>query len=461
MTMMMATRRILSKDKVGSFRRQTFQIWNIKCNIDSYSKGRCSSSLSSLSSLHNIHHYHHQQRYPIVDSRCMDSRNSLLSHDDNHRSHQRLLTTTTTFTSTTTMTTKNNKKKNFNVAIVGAGPSGFYVAKYLISNIRKQFEQQQQQQPLEQKEHSSPSSSYNYYYQNNSKLNIDIIERQPMPYGLVRNGVAPDHPEVKNVEDEFRAMLESSNLEASNDNDNNKNNVNDNNNDDDSKDNKDMKFKYSLEYRGNVTVGSINDSIGSNSNDNNNNNQNIVSLTELRSLYDAVVLAYGTCDADRTLPIPTSSTTIDNNNNNNPSQLPKKLQGVISAREFVGWYNSHPDFGYVGPIVNKVLPPPPSPSSSKKSGKNREGGKVVVIGNGNVALDCARILAKGGSALLDTDLAHRAYDVFVGASSSDNGGGSSVNRIRDVTVVGRRGHVQAAFTIKVFSFLFLFLLLLF
>ena len=146
MTMMMATRRILSKDKVGSFRRQTFQIWNIKCNIDFYSKGRCSSSLSSL---HNIDHYYHQ-RYPIVDSRCMDSRNSLLSHDDNHRSHQRLLTTTTTFTSTTTMTTKNNKKKNFNVAIVGAGPSGFYVAKYLISNIRKQFEQQQQQQQQQQ-----------------------------------------------------------------------------------------------------------------------------------------------------------------------------------------------------------------------------------------------------------------------------------------------------------------------
>jgi adrenodoxin-NADP+ reductase len=82
----------------------------------------------------------------------------------------------------------------------------------------------------------------------------------------------------------------------------------------------------------------------------------------------------------------------------------------------------HPDFDYVGAIVSEALQDPSDSS-------------VVVIGHGNVALDCARILAKGSRGLLETDLASRALSVL----------GNGVSR---VTIVGRRGHVQASFTIK-------------
>jgi adrenodoxin-NADP+ reductase len=122
---------------------------------------------------------------------------------------------------------------SYSVAIVGSGPSGCYTAKYL------------------------PSS-----YQ------IDLIERLPTPYGLVRYGVAPDHPEVKNVQNDFdQSLPERTRLFA------------------------------------NVTVGQD------------------VSVKELREMYDAVVLAYG-CQADRKLGVPG-----------------EELQGVLSAREFVAWYN--------------------------------------------------------------------------------------------------------------------------
>jgi NADPH-dependent glutamate synthase beta subunit-like oxidoreductase len=122
---------------------------------------------------------------------------------------------------------------SYSVAIVGSGPSGCYTAKYL------------------------PSS-----YQ------IDLIERLPTPYGLVRYGVAPDHPEVKNVQNDFdQSLPERTRLFA------------------------------------NVTVGQD------------------VSVQELREMYDAVVLSYG-CQADRKLGVPG-----------------EELRGVLSAREFVAWYN--------------------------------------------------------------------------------------------------------------------------
>lgn len=214
------------------------------------------------------------------------------------------------------------------VAIVGSGPSGCYTAKYLQSAL--------QQKDLEGK--------------------IDVLERLPTPFGLVRSGVAPDHPEVKNVQNDFTALFEP----------------------------KDS----TISFLGNVTVGKD------------------VSLQELRELYDVVVLSYG-CESDRKLGIPGEDT----------------LSGVLSAREFVAWYNGHPDYVHIGNVVADALGDDPGAAN------------VVVVGQGNVALDCARVLAKGASGLVDTDIASYVFPVLK-------------EGIKSTTIVGRRGHIQGAFTIK-------------
>jgi adrenodoxin-NADP+ reductase len=108
-----------------------------------------------------------------------------------------------------------------------------------------------------------------------------------------------------------------------------------------------------------------------------------VSLHELRQIYDVVVLAYG-CESDWKLGI--------------PGEL--SLSGVLSARDFVAWYNCHPDFNHVGAIVSRALTERP------------EEADVVVIGHGNVALDCARILAKGSLGLQDTDISSLSLTSF-------------------------------------------------
>ena len=100
----------------------------------------------------------------------------------------------------------------------------------------------------------------------------------------------------------------------------------------------------------------------------------------MRSLYDVVVLAYG-CESDRKLGIPGED-----------------LEGVYSAREFVSWYNGHPDYVHMGEKFQKVLHDPRNSS-------------VVVVGQGNVALDCARILAKGRNGLNDTDIAKKTVNI--------------------------------------------------
>lgn len=230
------------------------------------------------------------------------------------------------------MSSNSSSSTIIRVAIVGSGPSGCYTAKYLQSC-------------------STPDN----------KLSIDILERLPTPFGLVRSGVAPDHPEVKNAQNDFSQLF---------DDNNNKNNG------------------QHISFYGNVTVGKD------------------VALHELRQLYDIVVLAYG-CESDRKLGITGEDT----------------VSGVLSAREFVAWYNGHPEFNHIGAIVSKAL------------GDKPEEADVVVIGHGNVALDCARVLAKGSPGLVDTDISANALPVL--------GGG-----VKSTTVVGRRGHVQGAFTIK-------------
>jgi adrenodoxin-NADP+ reductase len=255
---------------------------------------------------------------------------------------------------------ENSNSSRFSVAIVGSGPGGFYTAKYLKSEVER----------LNNNRISTPKEGQKQQYVH---LHIDIIEKLPTPFGLVRFGVAPDHQETKNVENDFSSIITKSSAAAET-----------------------SSTTTSINYVGNVTVGVH------------------VSLQELLGLYDAVVLAYG-CNSDQKL-------VLDKNGNHD------MLMGIYSAREFVAWYNGHPDFGHIGERVAKMISSPAGNASGKAH--------VVIIGNGNVALDCARILAKGTNGLLHTDMASRALPVLQ-------------DGVKQITIIGRRGHVQASFTIKV------------
>ncbi|XWS26821.1 hypothetical protein CRYUN_Cryun26dG0063000 [Craigia yunnanensis] len=201
------------------------------------------------------------------------------------------------------------------VCIVGSGPAGFYTAEKIL------------------KTHQGSE--------------VNIIDRLPTPYGLVRSGVAPDHPETKNVINQFSRVAQNG--------------------------------RFS--FLGNITLGSS------------------VSLAELRELFHVVVLAYG-AESDRVLGIPGED-----------------LKGVHSAREFVWWYNGHPDGRNLDPDLKST-------------------DTAVILGQGNVALDVARILLRPTSELVTTDIASHALTALEQSS------------IRKVYLVGRRGPVQAACTAK-------------
>lgn len=217
--------------------------------------------------------------------------------------------------------------RKLNVAIVGTGPSGFYTAKYLL-DARKD-------------------------------VKIDLYDRLPFPYGLVRYGVAPDHPEVKSVTSTFEEVCA---------------------------------HRDRVRMFSNVAVGDSEPVRKPNS----------IPLEELRRVYDAVVLAYG-ASSDHDLRIPGEN-----------------LDGVLSARSFVNWYNGHPEFKS---LHEQTL--------NLKNVKH-----VVIVGQGNVALDCARILAKSPAELATTDISAHAVKALEDSA------------VETVTIIGRRGHVQAAFTIK-------------
>ncbi|XP_068643301.1 NADPH:adrenodoxin oxidoreductase, mitochondrial [Aristolochia californica] len=205
--------------------------------------------------------------------------------------------------------------RQLHVCIVGSGPAGFYTAEKMLKAHKE--------------------------------ADIDIIDRLPTPFGLVRTGVAPDHPETKIVINQFTRV-------ATNER---------------------------CSFFGNVSLGSS------------------ISLSELRNIYNVVVLAYG-AESDRSLGIPGED-----------------LLGIHSAREFVWWYNGHPD-------CNKLAP------------DLRSTDTAVVLGQGNVALDIARILLRPTEQLAATDIAEHAL-VSLQESS-----------IRKVYLVGRRGPVQVACTAK-------------
>lgn len=165
----------------------------------------------------------------------------------------------------------------------------------------------------------------------------------------MRSGVAPDHQDTKNVINQFTSIA------------------------------KDPR----VGYYGNVRVGA----------------GGVVSLDELRSLYNAVVLSYG-CENDRLLNLPG-----------------KDLHGILSARDFVWWYNSHPASAALSVDLLSVR-------------------SVVICGLGNVALDCARVLLQSPERIAKTDAAAHAVDELRRSA------------VTDVHVVGRRGPAQAAFTPK-------------
>jgi ferredoxin--NADP+ reductase len=201
------------------------------------------------------------------------------------------------------------------VAVIGSGPAGFYTAEATL----KAF---------------------------GDGVCVDLIDRLPVPYGLIRFGVAPDHQSIKAVSRRYEQVA----------------------------------LSPHVRFVGNVRVGGD------------------ISIPELQSLYDAVVIATGAPD-DRSLDIPGSD-----------------LAGVIGSAAFVGWYNGHPEFTDLDPPL--------------------AGPGAVVVGNGNVALDVARILSKTRVEFQGSDIAAHALDALERA------------KIARVTLLGRRGPHQIAMTPK-------------
>lgn len=200
------------------------------------------------------------------------------------------------------------------VAIVGSGPAGAYAAGHLLGK----------KAPL--------------------ACAVDVFDRLPTPWGLVRSGVAPDHPKIKAVTRVYEKTA----------------------------------ANPAFRFFGNVTFGEQ------------------ITRDDLAERYHAIVYAVGT-QTDKRMGIPGED-----------------LTGSHGAAEFVAWYNGHPDF--------------------RDFEFDLTAERAVVVGNGNVAMDVARILALTTDELAKTDIADHALEVLDQSS------------IREIVVLGRRGPAQAAFT---------------
>jgi ferredoxin--NADP+ reductase len=196
------------------------------------------------------------------------------------------------------------------VAVVGSGPAGFYAAEALLA----------------------------------ADVSVDLYDVLPAPFGLVRYGVAPDHPKIKNIISRYEKTAAHANFA----------------------------------FLGNVEVGKD------------------ISVQEMRHFYDAIVFSTG-AQTDRRLGIPGED-----------------LPGSYTATEFVAWYNGHPEY------------------RDREFDLSHE--CAIVIGQGNVAVDVARILCKTVDELKNTDITARALEVL-----AESG-------VREVRMIGRRGPVQGAFT---------------
>jgi ferredoxin--NADP+ reductase len=205
----------------------------------------------------------------------------------------------------------------YHVAIVGSGPSGYFAAASLLKFADSN---------------------------DDADVRVDMLEMLPTPWGLVRSGVAPDHPKIKSISAQFEKTA------------------------------LDPRFRFF----GNIIVGDH------------------VQAAELAERYDAVIYAVG-AQSDRALGIPGED-----------------LPGSVPAVDFVGWYNAHPHFEEMAPDLST--------------------GRAIVVGNGNVALDVARILVTDPDVLAATDIADHAL-----RSLHDRG-------VEEVLIIGRRGPLQAPFT---------------
>lgn len=201
------------------------------------------------------------------------------------------------------------------VAVVGSGPSGVYTAQSLV--------------------------------QLDEGVLVDVLDRLPCPYGLVRYGVAPDHQKIKSLQNNLRTVLE----------------------------------HERVRFLGGVRVG-----------------RDGLPTARLRELYHAVVYCVG-AGTDRHLGIPG-----------------EELPGSCSATEFVSWYSAHPDATADGFVLGAR--------------------SAVVIGVGNVAVDVARMLARGAPELSPTDMPQSAFTALAASG------------VTEIHVVGRRGPSQARFTTK-------------
>jgi ferredoxin--NADP+ reductase len=205
----------------------------------------------------------------------------------------------------------------YHVAIVGSGPSGYFAAASLLKFADSN---------------------------DDADVRVDMLEMLPTPWGLVRSGVAPDHPKIKSISAQFEKTA------------------------------LDPRFRFF----GNIIVGDH------------------VQAAELAERYDAVIYAVG-AQSDRALGIPGED-----------------LPGSVPAVDFDGWYNAHPHFEEMAPDLST--------------------GRAIVVGNGNVALDVARILVTDPDVLAATDIADHAL-----RSLHDRG-------VEEVLIIGRRGPLQAPFT---------------
>lgn len=199
------------------------------------------------------------------------------------------------------------------VAIIGAGPAGVYAAD-ILTKAERDFE-----------------------------VSIDLFDQHPAPYGLIRYGVAPDHPRIKGIVKALHKVLD----------------------------------RGDIRFIGDVTYGRD------------------LLLSDFRDLYDAVIFATGAND-DAVLNIPGED-----------------LEGSFGASDVVSWYDGHPDVPRTWPLNAK---------------------EIAVIGNGNVALDVARVLSKHADDLLVTEIPDNVYQ------------GLKASPVTDVHVFGRRGPAQMKFT---------------
>jgi adrenodoxin-NADP+ reductase len=274
----------------------------------------------------------------------------------------------------------------YRIAIVGSGPAGFYTAKYLLRAFP------------------------------NAKCSIDMFDQFATPFGLVRYGVAPDHPEVKNVQNDFEDVWR----QANSDSGGNTNAANSSTptNGRDVADTNESNFRFF----GNVIVGDLagveateKSSTETDTNAETSPSQVTVPLPELKQNYDVVVLSTG------------------------PSGGRKLLRsGSFDAFDFVKWYNGYPATSDVGNESNSS-----SQSDISLRSAIRDAKRATVIGLGNVALDVARILVTPHSPkIMSSDIIESARTALLqeGVNSSESGG-----RISWVDVVGRRGAIQNQF----------------